>query len=212
MALLPNTVSLLRMIVTLSLEEAAQALGAFSGNALTVSHANVRAADLEEIMCLVPQAEEPIFGAHFALSGAIDGSILALFHWRDSQLLLETVLGGCSERFDALDPMELSVLAEASNILVSAFLCQLEQQCNVEITLHPPAVAVEMASAVVSAAVMPIVEAEGELLLIDALLTPRRTCGQAAACHLFFLPTQSTWTQLLGPFPTHRTMAAVGRG
>ncbi len=208
MALPSHVIPMLRVLVTLSLEEAARALGAFSHNALTVSHANARAAQLETIMALVPDPEEAIFGARFALSGGIEGSVLALFHWEDSRSLLETVLGGCADRFDALDPMEHSVLAEAANILVSAFIGRLELQCSVPLTLHPPDIAVEMAGAVVTSAVLPIAEAEGELLLIDALLAPVRAPGHAAACHLFFLPTQSTWVQLLTPFPA----TADGRG
>jgi len=72
---------------------AAQALGGFSGNTLTVDQATVVVAPPEEIPSLLGDPEEIVVGVHFCISGDLDGYLLAYFNAADALLLVESLLG-----------------------------------------------------------------------------------------------------------------------
>jgi chemotaxis protein CheC len=176
---------------------AAEALGMFSGNTLTVEQASVRMAALEEVPCLHGDPTEVVVGVNLAMTGDLDGFLLAFFHRRDAMLLITQLMGSAPPEITDLSEMELSALGEAGNIIASAFLSTLEKLLGLVVLPSPPAVAIEMCGAITESVVLPVLEAGGQLLLIEAEIIPTDAgVIEAASCRVLFLPTPDSWPRL----------------
>lgn len=215
-----NTISemdALREIALQGSQRAAEALGQFSGNTLTVSKADARITQIEEIPQLEADPQEIIVGIDFSITRELPGYtgqnpaedltgyLLAFFRLNDAALLLQALLGSTVTNLDELGELELSALGEAGNIIVSSFLASLETLCDTVVVPSPPAVAVDMCAAILTSAVMPVVEAGGDVLLLETEIIPVGDINQqVASCRVFFLPTPQLWTCLHQAF--------IGRG
>jgi chemotaxis protein CheC len=173
---------------------AATALGAFSGDVLTTGVAAARVLALPDIPMLGGDPEATVVGIHIGMDGDLAGSVLATFTMADARMLLAALM--LEPDGDAFDELALSALSEAGNIIVSAFLAALEPLCGLVVVPTPPMVVVEMRGAILVSAVLPVVDAGGEVLLIDAEIVPAGDAATMAACEIVFLPTPDAWNAL----------------
>ena len=192
---------LLNRLAYQGLRRAAEALSAFSGETLTVSDARAMVQPFQEIPYLHGNPEEVLVGVHFCITGDIDGYLLAIFREIDAQLLVETLLGTRPDTLDDLDEMALSALGEAGNILVSSFISEFEPLCGLNSMPSPPAVAVEMSCAIIASAILPVLEDDGNILLVEAAIhAVEGQAAEAATCSVLFLPTAASWARLRRAF------------
>ena len=162
-------------------------------------------AAIEEMPYLVGDPAEIVVGVDFSITGAIGGYLLAFFSEDDASLLIDALLGIPGGAITELDEMALSALGEAGNIIVSSFLSSLEDLCALDVMPSPPAVAVEMAGAILTSAVLPLVEEGGQVMLVEAEIVPvGEATRQSAACRILFLPTTTSWPILHQAFNTRR--------
>lgn len=193
--------ALLNELATRGLHRAAEALGSFSGEALTVSDAHVAIVPFFEAPNLHGDPENVIVGVHFGITGDITGYLLAIFRLIDAQILIEALIGTRPASLADLDEFTLSALGEAGNILVSSFLSAFEPLCGLNAMPSPPAVAVEMCGAIIAAAIMPVLEQDGNVLLVEASIhAVDSTVTEAASCSVLFLPSPESWLQLKKAF------------
>jgi chemotaxis protein CheC len=185
----------LRIIARHGSLRAAEALGAFSGNALTAGDAEARLVALPDVPMLGGDPEQTIVGIHIGLDGDLEGSVLASFSLADAATLLTAL--GLEVPDGEYDDLGRSALGEAGNIIVSAFLGTLDPLCGLTVLPTPPQVVVEMRGAILTSAVLPVVDAGGDVLLINAAILPVMTdAAPAAACEIIFLPTPDSWAKL----------------
>lgn len=176
---------------------AAAALGSFSGTTLTASNVIASIHTVEEFTALHGDPEGLVAGIHFTLEGDLQGSILAFFQLSDAMMLIEALTGNMPTSLIDLDEMELSALAESGNIVVSSFLSAHESLCGLAVLPSPPTVCIEMCGAVLTSAVLPLVEDGNGILVLEAEITPSdSTIFHSAACRLILLPTQESWGRL----------------
>lgn len=195
--------TLLNQLAKQGLQHAADSLSAFSGAALTVSEAAASIRPFAEAPTLHGDPETLIAGVHFGITGDIHGYLLAIFREIDAQILLEALMGERPTSLFALDEMALSALGEAGNILVSSFLSEFEPICGISAEPSPPMVAVEMSGAIIASAIMPVVEQDGDVLLVKASILPADSLVEAASCEVLFLPAPDSWPTLNRAFKLH---------
>lgn len=200
-------ITVLREIALRGSERAAESLGMFSGNTLTVGNLAVQVMPVEQIPRLLDDPEEVIVGVNFSIEGSISGYLLAYFKQHDANLLLESLIGAQPTSLSDLGELECSALGEAGNIIVSSFLSCLESLCGLTVLPSPPAVAVEMYGAILTSAVLPVAEDGSDILLIEADITPVGDVEHAASCRIMFLPTADSWKILRQSFWSHRQAA-----
>lgn len=188
-----TTMEMLGIIAKHGSTRAATALGAFSGEALTTGAAAARMLALSDVHALGGDPEAAVVGVYIGMDGDLAGSVLATFTLTDARLLLSALM--LEPEDDAFDELALSAIGEAGNIIVSAFLAALEPLCGLVVVPTPPVVVVEMRGAILLSAVLPVVDAGGEVLLIDAEIVPAQE-ATTAACEIFFLPTPDAWNTL----------------
>jgi len=176
---------------------AAESFGRFSSNVLTVSGAEARVIPVEEIPFIQGNPEEVVAGVHFSIGGDLSGYLLTFFRWYDASLLLESLMGQRPQGIDELDEVEISALGESGNIIASSFLCALEALCGLVALPSPPDVAIDMCGAILASAALPVVEAGGIVLFIEAEIRPTgERQSRAASCRLLFLPAPEAWSRM----------------
>jgi chemotaxis protein CheC len=172
----------------------------FSGDALTVRTADVHLCSLETLPLLAEGMERTVVGINLAFEGDITGYILACFEMSGAATLVEALMGEPPEVGVPFDEVQVSALAETGNIIASAFLAPLEELCGCVALPKPPYVAIERCGAVVTAAVMPVLDAGCEILVVDADIVSQDGQGAGAACRLLFLPSPESFQRLQAAF------------
>ncbi|MHB9130778.1 MAG: chemotaxis protein CheC [Armatimonadota bacterium] len=187
----------LREVALQGSQRAAESLGLFSGEILTVKNARASICQLEDVSHLESRLDEVVVGVHFEITGDINGYLLAFFHESDALFLTTSLMGECPPGIQEFDEMALSAIGEAGNIVVASFLAALEPLCGLDAMPSPPAVAIEMCGAILTTAILPVIECGGQILLLLADIVPTDTpAEQAASCHILFLPTPDSWVLL----------------
>lgn len=199
-AMFAQELMIMRKIALNGSQRAAAALGQFSGDALTVTDATVSVTTVDAIPYRYGDPEEAVVGVFFIISGDIDGYLLAFFWLHDAATLVSGLLGAAPETLLEFGEMELSVLGEAGNLIVSSYLISIESLCGFDVIPSPPTVAVEMYGAMLTSAVLPVAETSGDVLLIEAEIQPSNANSRVAACRVLLLPTPDSWARLRHAF------------
>jgi chemotaxis protein CheC len=148
--------------------KATASLSALAGRPVASSFPLVRIIPLEEIPNLLGDPEQVIAGVILGVTGDLAGCFIVVFPLEDAFLLVKTLTGTeCSLDAD-LGEMELSAICEAGNIVASSYLAALEHLAGLSVMPSPPAVALDMAGAVLTTAILPLHEAGSEILFIEA--------------------------------------------
>lgn len=147
--------------------KATASLSALAGKPVESSFPKVRLLPLEEIPGILGDPEEIIIGVILGLSGDMSGRFIIAFTLQDAFLLIKTLTGTECSLEHELGEMELSAVSEAGNILASSYLSALEQFAGLCVLPSPPDIAMDMAGAVLTTAVLPLHEAGSEILFIE---------------------------------------------
>jgi chemotaxis protein CheC len=146
---------------------ATAALSSLAGKPVHSFFPTVRLIPLEDVPSIVGNPETIIIGVIFEIAGDISGCFMVIFPLEEGLGLIHT-LTGLECGFDTdLNEMAMSAICEAGNILASSYLSALEQFSGLSVLPSPPAAAVDMASAVITTAVLPLHEAGSEILFVD---------------------------------------------
>lgn len=177
----------------------AEALGMFSGNALTIKSVNLRSVGMDDLMTLIDDPEETVVGVSLGFEGGINGIVLSYFSLNHAASLIEALMGERPSGVEGFDEMAFSALGEAGNIIVSAFLNVLSSHTDMEIMPTPPFVAIEMSYAVITGVALPLIEDGGEILSLEADIIPVDENQQdSISCRVFLIPTSDSWEILRG--------------
>ncbi len=172
----------------------AEALGMFSGNALTVKTINLHSVGMDDLVTLIDDPEETVVGVSLGFEGGIEGTVLSYFTLEHAASLVEALMGERPKSVEEFDEMAFSALGEAGNIIVSAFLNALSSYTNMEIMPTPPFVAIEMSYAVITGVALPLISDGGEILSLEADILPVvENQLNSISCRVFLIPTSESW-------------------
>ncbi|HEX8941048.1 MAG TPA: hypothetical protein VF763_12880 [Candidatus Limnocylindrales bacterium] len=156
-----------------AMDEAARALGALSGEIVTITEPEIRRGSAADILALAGGPEQVVLAVYAGIAGALDGHALLILPPDDAHRLaailllgllgpgeLPIVRGGPFE----FDELETSALQEAGNVTISAFLNELGRGLAAPVQPTVPQVVVEMAGAVLDAVLSDLLADRDDLL------------------------------------------------
>lgn len=141
----------LREIGTIGAGHAATALSQLLNTRVNMMVPRVSAIPLHEVPCLVSGPETPVVGVFLKVFGDVQGNILFLLPRESSESLVNLAIGqpiGTTRNLN--DEFDQSVIKETVNILTSSYLNALTMMTKLVMLLSVPALAQDMAGALLN--------------------------------------------------------------
>ncbi len=154
----------LREIGNIGAGNAATALAQMIDKKVDMKVPKVNMMDFEDVPDLIGGAEEIVSGIYFQFEGDIEGSIMFLLD-RDSAINLINLLMPIET--DTFDDMTISALMEIGNILSGSYIASLSNLTNLSIKISPPAIAIDMAGAILSVPAIEFGYVSDKILIIE---------------------------------------------
>ena len=150
-------VDALREIANIGAGHAATALSQMVGETVMISVPRISIARLEDMPPQVSEPEEPVAAVLMHMLGDLTGRTMLVFPKRTALRLAELLLRrpvveDARDGSDDFNEMEQSAIKEAGNILSSAYMNALSDFMGMMLLPSPPALAVDMSSAVLTTA------------------------------------------------------------
>ncbi|MDO3378391.1 chemotaxis protein CheC [Geoalkalibacter halelectricus] len=186
----------LREISNIGMGHAAGALSRLLGETILLKVPRVSVADLGQVPELLGGPEQEVVGVSLRMHGDAQGSMLLIFPCASALQLLESLLGPRSVEED-LDEMAASTLKEVGNILASAYLSTLGGMLRLSLLPSVPALARDMAGAVVDHILIDLGRAGDEALMLETEFHSRAGEGRLLKGHFFLLPDPDSIQTLL---------------
>ncbi len=145
------------------------------GQEIEASHLQTRSIPVDEVAGLLGEPESPSVGIYLSISGEATGHIVLIYAPETAYGLVEMLLGNPPGTIATLDEMEQSALGELGNVMGSFFLNHLANAAGYILHPSPPAIIMDMASAILEIALADIVVEADRVLAVDAVFgTPDR--------------------------------------
>ena len=128
----------------------------------------VRLLEFQEVGSLMGGEEQLMVGVYLAVEGDITGSIMFLVRTDSAKHLVNKLMMGMASEGDELNEIEISAMKEISNIITGAYLNSLSMLTNLKIYPSPPALALDMAGAILSVPAIEFGSIGDKILLIPS--------------------------------------------
>jgi chemotaxis protein CheC len=162
----------LREVGNIGAGTAATALSAMVGGPVDMGIPRVSLVPVEQVPEEVGGGEDVVAAVFLGVVGDAPGHMLVLMREASARALVDTLMGragGDVATGDApFTEMELSALQEVGNVLASAYLGALSALTGLHVEPTPPAVGVDMAGALLGAALAEVALLAPRALLIDS--------------------------------------------
>lgn len=130
----------------------------------------VRLMDFQEVGAAMGGEEQIMAGIYLMVEGDISGSMMFLLEQEAAHHLIAKLMGMSSDGGE-LSEMEISALKEIGNIITGAYLNSLSTITNLKIYPSIPALAVDMAGAILSVPAIEFGAIGDKILLIQTQFT-----------------------------------------
>ncbi len=128
----------------------------------------VRLLEFRDVGTMMGGEEQLMVGVYLAVEGDITGSIMFLVKQEGAKHLVNKIMMGMGSEGPDLNEMELSAMKEVSNIITGAYLNSLSTLTNLRIYPSPPALASDMAGAILSVPAIEFGTIGDKILLIQS--------------------------------------------
>ncbi|MCF8564776.1 chemotaxis protein CheC [Alicyclobacillus tolerans] len=172
---------------------AATALSTLLRDNVRMSVSSARMCPFDEIADLAGGAESIIAGVFIRMSGDIEGNIMFLLSLNSAKQLIRRLLNQQAEADDFTE-LELSAIAEVGNIMGGSYLNAVSQLTRLRLWQSVPAVAVDMAGAILDIGLLAAGEVSDSAILIDTAI---RQGTLDVSGHFFLLPDPGSTDILL---------------
>lgn len=180
--------SVLREIGNIGAGNAATALSKMLQTEIQMNVPNVSVIPFDDIADTVGGAEKYVIGIFLRLEGDITGSMFFLLGVESAKTLVSGLVGDyASKEAEEFSEMEISALQEVGNILAGSYLSSLADFTKKELAPSPPAIAVDMAGAILSIGLIQM--ASDYALVVD---TDFMQGAMNIEGHFFLLPDPGT--------------------
>lgn len=140
----------LREIGNIGAGNAATSLSQMLDSEINMSVPKVRILDISDAATALGGPENPVIGILAKISGEIEGLMMFIVGQSFAGAVLESLLGEKQVSYAALTEMQLSAISEIGNIMISAYLGSISTLSQMSIKSSVPAIAVDMAGALLS--------------------------------------------------------------
>ncbi len=163
-----NYMDVLREIGNIGAGNAMTALSQMLQCKVDMQVPQVRLLEFQEVGSLMGGEEQLMVGVYLAVEGDITGSIMFLVRTDSAKHLVNKLMMGMASEGDELNEMEISAMKEISNIITGAYLNSLSMLTNLKIYPSPPALALDMAGAILSVPAIEFGSIGDKILLIQS--------------------------------------------
>lgn len=183
----------LREISNIGAGNAATAFAKMVDHKINMEVPRMEICPLSEVAELLGGAETPVVGVLFRVDGSLASNLLFVLDRTSASKLLAFFLNVDKEIGVELTELEASALCEIGNILSSSYLGALQNITSLDFKLSVPALAVDMAGAIVDTVLIPLGEVGNYALLIENVFVDgvNRVKG-----HFFLLPDPGTFEKI----------------
>ncbi len=191
----------LREIGNIGAGNAATALSEMLRHKVDMNVPNVQIMDFSSIHNVLGGAENVVAGVLVQLSGDLEGFMMYTVEMRYAHMLIQLLMGqitelnedGEAETYD-FDEMELSALTEITNILAGSYLSALSTLSGFSINISEPALAIDMAGAILSVPASVFGELSDSALFLETYFIEY---DKPILGHFFLIPAMGSFDKLL---------------
>jgi chemotaxis protein CheC len=150
-------IDVLREIGNIGSGNAAQSLALMLNRRVDMNIPVVKILDIEELAEMLGGPEQQVVGILFTLHEEFQGMMMFLTEKKFAHLVLNVLMNKNFEKFEDLGEMDISVIKEVGNIMVSSYMGAISTLTHLKIGVSPPAIAIDMVGALLN---VPAVEVE----------------------------------------------------
>lgn len=184
----------LKEIGNIGAGNAATALAKLLDKRIEMKVPQIRIMKFSEVSDVLGGAETPVVGILLRIQGDISGSMMFILDTPSSRLLVNILMGKPLETDLNLDEMTCSVLNEIGNILAGSYLSALSDMTGLKIVSDVPALAMDMAGAILSVPAIEFGKTSDTVLYIENIFMD----GQDSVIgDLFLIPDDMSYGKLL---------------
>jgi len=184
----------LREIGNIGAGNAATALAMLLDKRIEMKVPQVRIMKSSEVSDVLGGAETPVVGILLRIQGDISGSMMFILDEPSARLLVNILMGKPLEADLDFDEMSSSVLTEIGNILAGSYLSALSNMTNLRIMPDVPALAMDMAGAILSVPAIEFGKTSDTVLYIENVFTDGH---DSVIGDLFLVPDDLSYGKLL---------------
>ncbi|MDI4646198.1 chemotaxis protein CheC [Cohnella hashimotonis] len=183
----------LREVGNIGAGHAATALSRLLDKPIDMAVPKVSFIPFEDIADRVGGAEEVVVAIFLRVEGEAPGNMFFLMSQYQARVLLQGLLHFELSEGPEYSEMELSALSEIGNILAGSYLSSLADLTGLPLSPTVPAIAVDMAGAILSYGLVQFGTMGDEALLIDTTFLED---DRQAEGHFFFIPDPESFERL----------------
>ncbi|MCF6093814.1 chemotaxis protein CheC [Microaerobacter geothermalis] len=173
---------------------AATALASLLKTHVNMKVPQVQLVHFDDISDFVGGAEKVVIAIFLRIHGDAPGNMFFILTHESAKKLLNMLMGTVSEG-EEFSEMELSALHEIGNILAGSYLSSLADFTKLNLSPSVPAIAIDMAGAVLSYGLMELSMVGEYALLIDTTFLDGNSEVEG---HFFLLPDPDSFEKLFG--------------
>jgi chemotaxis protein CheC len=184
----------LREIGNIGAGNAATALAKMLDKKIDMKVPQIRVMKFSEVSDVLGGAETQVVGILLGVQGDISGSMMFILDYQSSQMLVNILMGRPVRAELEYDEMTCSALKEIGNILAGSYLSALSNLTNLKIMPDVPALAIDMAGAILSVPAIEFSKNSDSVLYIENEFTDGL---DSVIGDLFLIPDEVSYTRLL---------------
>lgn len=163
-------VDVMREIGSIGTGNAATALSSLLGEKVQITVPEIEIKGFNDAITFLGGPEEVVAAVLVYMSEDIEGTILFLLRLEFINAILERILGKTIHDYNELQDMEISVLTEVGNIMISAYSTAVSTLTGTNIGLTVPAIAINMLGGILSVPMAEMGLHTDRLMLINGTL------------------------------------------
>ncbi|MFZ7104617.1 MAG: chemotaxis protein CheC [Peptococcaceae bacterium] len=175
----------LREIGNIGAGNAATALSTMLNKKINMSVPNIFILPFPQVVEMMGGAETLVAGGYLQVDGRAPMSILFVMPEESLKLFLSILVGKAESKEVNLDDMDISALKEVTNILAGSYLTALSSFTNIEFNASVPALAFDMAGAILGNVLQLYGEVSDYALVIESVFLEEE---REVKGHFFLLP------------------------
>ena len=160
----------MREIGSIGTGSAATALSSLIGEPVKMTVPEIEIREFNDAIALLGDPEDVMAAILVKMSGEVTGTMLFLLRMEFVNAVLSRILKKEISDFFQLHEMEISVLTEVGNIMISSYTSALSTLANMDMKLSVPAIAVNMLGGILSVTMAELGYETDQLMLINGKL------------------------------------------
>jgi chemotaxis protein CheC len=175
----------LKEIGNIGAGNAATSLSTLLNKRINMTVPNIFILPFSQVVDLMGGAEKPVAGGYLQVDGIAPMSMLFVLPEDSLKLFLYILIGKSQSESVQLDEMDVSVLKEITNILAGSYLTALNGFTNIDFNPSVPALAFDMAGAILGNVLQLYGEVSDYALVIESIFMEEE---KEVKGHFFLLP------------------------